>query len=1126
MFQAWPQKWTGFIESPPPGILAYRPDADEVALLAFDATNQSSWSTTPSQTFRSNANRAADLNNDGFVEIVLASYEENFMTVVWGQRDNSSPPTVTQYPIGPGPLGAEPVLREGTSNTLLVPRIGWNATTGTALAEVALFNLDTGQFSQVVQLDPEAGRASLYTTASVPPVGTGPNWYALTWAGAHSGTSAACNSDVEPTVEFLTVGSTDASLPGLHKVSDVTLKRGMLSSIGVHLTGFAQNPWFVFSNPDDPIVEVAQPGAPDTILHTFADPVLTIAPFPRATDDAVLITFGDGARGGIYQFAPATGFTLLESLTPPPGEKFAALLAMNDGRIFSALQSGADPTRVVHAIYENNGDGFRIASSGSDVVFSSYPATTTVKLFTDDPFGTGGFEFEDFSAGHWATNSLFDGTNIAATKEQFDGTAAGLGTSMPVQLTPANDPGANAKALANQWGDAGSSLFFLGAPSAKGSGAAVTISPPPGTYSSTIHINFSANPGTSVAYRQSGGPWQAAPAGGFFVASNTNIEYYGQSASGAFSPIKSAPYQIDLSFAPNASREWIPPDIALAFGINPGDGPDLDGDGFSNTEEILAGTDLHSANSFPSNSDYQFPPPLTITVQPKLPLPGGGQQDVPEGSIVKLLTFGGALRAEARVGGDGQVDAQDYAVWRSNRGTSSALFEHDRVAPLLISVSVDGPTPIELLGTVEVCQLPASPQPVVLGQVWNGVDTAKWLADARSAYQWFRTNCAQQTVIVDSTSTLATVATAEWAKTRLNSAELGRIKVKFPWLPDREAVPFSSAHLALLAQPRGLSHEAHRFTNVAAGMQQTVGNDVAMEPLKLAAEALYLEAQSAPGPILNPLLALEQFLASESIHPDYAAAITTPLPELVNQLTLFRATVSPRPVLEITGELVKLNRGWSILTLSGDEYPLVGSASVAEILPQSTRLRLRPYDPGLFHAVPGSTVRVVGFPLAPASPLKAAVQPDLEVFSLEFIEVDLTEGAIDLDGDELEDAFEEYYFSTTAYGFWDDPDGDLFSIGEEFLAGTDPRNALSFPPGNPAFPQDRVLSWTPDGAVTLTWLGSSDAVYVVQNSASIGAWLDHPIAPVEVLPGQFEWSLPPPNPWPTGQFFRIAVSLQ
>lgn len=53
--------------------------------------------------------------------------------------------------------------------------------------------------------------------------------------------------------------------------------------------------------------------------------------------------------------------------------------------------------------------------------------------------------------------------------------------------------------------------------------------------------------------------------------------------------------------------------------------------------------------------------------------------------------------------------------------------------------------------------------------------------------------------------------------------------------------------------------------------------------------------------------------------------------------------------------------------------------------------------------------------------------------------------AADIDGDGLDDDWEMAYFGHLNYGADDDPDGDLATNLEEFIAGTDPTDPLDAP---------------------------------------------------------------------------------
>ena len=364
-------------------------------------------------------------------------------------------------------------------------------------------------------------------------------------------------------------------------------------------------------------------------------------------------------------------------------------------------------------------------------------------------------------------------------------------------------------------------------------------------------------------------------------------------------------------------------------------------------------------------------------------------------------------------------------------------------------------------------------------------------------------------VDVDAQSTLAAMVAGEWASDRLQA--LGYPPLGFPWRPQgKTRVPMTSDLLAVLKIPFGPNNEVFRLDEVAAQLIESLGGDVGFGDLSAFVESLYVEHLATPSRSSNPLESLV-YLGDGSV-------------DVLAQLQQLRGSPQSVAVSEITGSLVRIDEEtWGIQTAGGNQYRLAGSRQVAEVEEGEVTVSLVPYELGTLQVVEGSQVRTVGG--LQTGGRKSASIPQLEVFSIEVVETNLLVWIIDEDLDGLEDGLEYYYFNSIEYGFWDDPDGDLFSIAEEFRAGTDPSLAAFFPAGSPAWPQDRTIDIADDGTVTLSWLGSSSANYAVQSGLDLGAWSDSAIAPVEEEPGSFIWTLPTPDPALRAQFFRIGVSL-
>jgi len=89
--------------------------------------------------------------------------------------------------------------------------------------------------------------------------------------------------------------------------------------------------------------------------------------------------------------------------------------------------------------------------------------------------------------------------------------------------------------------------------------------------------------------------------------------------------------------------------------------------------------------------------------------------------------------------------------------------------------------------------------------------------------------------------------------------------------------------------------------------------------------------------------------------------------------------------------------------------------------------------------------------------------------------------AIDSDGDGLPDRWEVRYFGDLSHNGTADTDGDGFTDRQEYIAGTNPNNADSYPR---IAGVDIASSNSPD--ISVTWLGGTDTVTTVYSGDQIG----------------------------------------
>ena len=819
-----------------------------------------------------------------------------------------------------------------------------------------------------------------------------------------------------------------------------------------------------------------------------------------------------------------------QSVNAPAGSPFGTIggaIGSIGGGIFLGHDDGS------YSTYEFDASGnLQLASQGALPAFPLLAPHATVMLYTDDPLGGNAFEFESFVAGQWSIDALLSGGQIDATREIFQGTSAGLGDPQPVQLTPLGNAGASARAQANQFGDASSSVFLAGDVIVDGN-AAVVITPPAGNYDAPIHLNFiPAEAGATITYRVNGQAWAQAPAGGFFIAAHSLVEFYGQSLGGQISAIQSALYHIDLPFGLDSNGDLLPDNAAVAFGFDPFGNGDADGDGVSDVNELFNGSDPFSAASVPASINVKFPPALEYDVLVNVPLASGGTTDGPvaAATFTMFTTDGTPIRADVEVAnGIGTVQSDSwYADFNASQATNATEFFGAHISS--VSFPALDAQSAETVGAamfgmafppnIPLPQLPPPPAGSIPVAYPNNAQLAQWVDDTTAViiggFKKIQGMDSESEVVeINADTTLAVAAFTAWADRRL--AELGRVKVKYPWLPGGKAgTPFNRADMAMLQEPQAPEMVAHDLTHLVQQMHQTIVDEPAYRDLRIMARQMIFlmgdpDRPLVVGAVPNSGKALIEFFLTGVI-PNYYSRVITPdranLERLRAQLV---ASPEARDVVALSGSLQQLPDGSWAIASDGENHRLFSPArSTAVAEGGAVTIELLPLE--LHSAIPGTLMRVVGFPISPSP-------TDIEVFSLQLQGVDLTTGVVDTDLDNLADAFEFYFFGHLNSTFWQDSDGDGFADGEEYASGTDPTDPASFPAGAPAYPNDVFVTFDGDEFV-ITWTGSPTALYGIE-IGDLSNWALSTEAPVQIAPGTYEWRAPVT----IRDYFRITVSF-
>jgi len=328
-------------------------------------------------------------------------------------------------------------------------------------------------------------------------------------------------------------------------------------------------------------------------------PVGEIVLLSDGVAERLLIVSSDGKTALILDF-DGTEATEVESITAPEGSDFTGAFAREGGAftLLSGLPGSGLSTRSQG--WETSGSGYVIGES--EALPGVRPAGTraNVFLFASEPFvvpdpGLLG----KLNAPEWSSDVVFNGNpaSVSATTEIYIGEGSGLGAPTPHPLGEA-PAGANF-ALSNQLQpqiSLGSFQSLLGYSDLK-----VSIAPPSGSYSVAVSPVVTASSATAQVFARVGsGQWTPAADLQARLTSDALVQFYAQSADGLRrTPIGSASYTFTVE--PNlidSDGDGVPDFVELTAvppkgqdpPLDPNSGQDPDGDGFTDLEEWLAGT--------------------------------------------------------------------------------------------------------------------------------------------------------------------------------------------------------------------------------------------------------------------------------------------------------------------------------------------------------------------------------------------------------------------------------------------------------------------------------------------------------------------------------------------------------
>ena len=862
-------------------------------------------------------------------------------------------------------------------------------------------------------------------------------------------------------------------------------------------------------------------------------PIGEVAVLPGPGGNRLLVVAADGATAAVFAFDGAVA-SLVQEMTAPEGEGFTGAVPREGGG-FTLLGGPAGSGRSVQwRDWQPDGNGYAAGGDGALPVSRAPGLRANVFLFASEPFVTPvpGL-VAALNAPEWSSAVQFTGNPAAlsVTTEVYLSGQQGLGSSAAHPL--GNAPAGTAHALSNQLRP-DTSLASLRSRLGP-AGMEVKISPPPGTHSNAVTPVFTATPGNAGVFARLGsGPWTPAASFAPRLTSAATVQYY---ALRPGSQVKTAVFSATYTFStparlidsdgdgvPDFVEDTLPPHATL----DPHSGQDPDGDGFSDLEEWLDGTNPLDAASKPATRPAHGG---SFTVRGALrPMDGTTETrtTAAAGVTAEVVTPDGTRLG----GGATAAGVPGFAVPALNiRGLAS-------LSPLAAVLSqavyrIDTPAPQkergrELAALLPVPRLPVPKIEYTPGNGTTAQEVAAWKAAALAARN------ASQPVLLTVEPTehhvLTTLVFERWLnETALARALPGVASGNLTVLPSR---PGDASRRVLApdefdglrrrvddARPAWNVHTVHAA--LVAALQPP--GAPAQAALRAVATDIYrvssrFAVDAAAPDYLPPLDVLREFVRTGTLPAPYAAASTVPPADRTaafQSIAPLLAALAPRPLVTLDLQVTPqtFTSACPVLDRVGapGQVSLIAAEGVPYQLPES------------FTLAPGARIRVSGHP--------DIVDPDcpgdeLEVISLAVVHLP-TPPAADLDQNLLPDAWDCFFFAGGGEPLADG-DGDGFSNLQELLDGTDPMLAESNGdvPVDLGPPQLTPAVLQQGGKLTLQWqypaAYTDDIVFVIQCSDGLNGWVN--VATVPAGPGgAYHIELPlPPDP---KKFYRAVMSL-
>ena len=860
---------------------------------------------------------------------------------------------------------------------------------------------------------------------------------------------------------------------------------------------------------------------PDYILQLFV--------LPATNGNRLLVIDTNQTTARVYSFDGLTAPVQIQQFTADAGDHFTGAGVLGNGGFMAYSAPAGQNTSAKFKKWAWNGASYTNTASGALPPLSTYTASGNVMQFRFEPFVTNNPILLCLNnAGDWTSALSFSGSpgNLSVRTESFLNSTQGLGNATLTTLGPANPLAAFG--LANQYSNMISLFSFT--PPAGNKISDVTISPLPGLYPGTVQLQFTAaNPTDSIFFRIGSGGWTTWSVGLFVpVFTNTTVQYYGQPAGGnAKSAMKTAAYTFTKGPATLDSKgDGIPDYVKIALGLPLTGSPDTDGDGYSDLEELIHGTNPFDPASVPTNFphiDGQAVFDLFTT-----PAPWDGFANLPSlcatGAVLQTFDLQGSLLGSGVISNNWPADDLTNVIYvAEDRLVVTATDLHYNI----LTTNVDTKVGREMIGLVPLpaLQFPTVPYVYAGGNITN--EAYNWIAAASNTYNHLARAVVTNALTIDDTlkSLLFEVKVAQLFQVQSNL-----------WWTNITLFPFrvndvgrtNPSQAMLLSLETTTNQPGYSLVAIFSAISNQVDHSGSpnISNLRAVVQDIYridsLLNNTNPAMFVSPVDEIRYFLWHGNMDTNYLPwATTAPMfASAVNGGVAILAAASPRPTTNVLLSVRSDTLGGPCPILD-----LYGGGATFALLDANGQ----PFGfPENFQLVTGCVVQVTGYTDVTNA---TCGYPAIEVTSALLSSVPIVMDA-DINGNLLLDSWEQKFFGGVGLvSPFADADGDGYSNLQEMLEGSDPRDFYDTPAVPPVNFAQPMLTLTDSGGqinLFFTW----PAYYInrfnfgVRYTPSIGVpFVNLAVpAPVNIAGDHFKITFPAPGS--PQSFYYWTVSLR